>query len=241
MRPGIFISIVGHAGAVLMTLLAWETRTDTVAEAGSLVPVEIVAVAPESNVQALAIPNQEDNAPESSDQTQESEPEPIPAAAAVPPPPQPRRQNDAFDLDAIARMVDKQREPGRERTEGAQSDRNQRGAGQGTANVVAINDRIRALTQRAMMRCWRAPMDRPDPERLVVTIQFDLDRQGNLRGEPRVTSPRNYTFDPDMRFAVESALRAIRTCEPFPFPDDPVVGDHYENWARLEHTFRPTQ
>lgn len=243
MRPGVFVSIVGHIGAVLMTLLAWETHSETIATAGSVVPVEIVDVAPESNVRALQIPNpDQDNAPEASEQTQQQEAEPVPAAAPAPAPPRPQRQQqDAFDLNAIARLVDKQRPPGQERNDGAAADRNQRGAGQGTAEVVAMQDRVRALTQRAMMRCWRAPMDRPDPERLVVTIQFDLDRQGNLRGEPRVTSPRNYSFDPDMRFAVESALRAIRTCEPFPFPGDPVVGDHYEAWARLEHTFRPTE
>lgn len=240
MRPGVFVSIVGHVGAVLMTLLAWETRSVVVQAAGSVVPVEIVDVAPESNVQALAIPTPEDAAPTPEDQTQQAEAAPVPVAAAAPPQPQ-RRASDAFDLDAIARMINRDQKQGQERNEGAAAQRNQRSAGQGTANVVAINDRIRALTQRAMQRCWRAPIDMPDPDRLVVTVQFDLDRQGNLRGEPRVTSPRNYTFDPAMRVAVDSALRAIRTCEPFPFPDDPVVGDHYENWSRLEHTFRPTQ
>ena len=92
-----------------------------------------------------------------------------------------------------------------------------------------------------MQRCWRAPLDLPNPDRLVVTVQFDLDRNGNLRGQPRVTSPPGgQSFDPAMRTAVASALRAIRECDPYPFPSDPVVGQHYEIWGQLEHTFRPS-
>ena len=84
------------------------------------------------------------------------------------------------------------------------------------------------------------PVDLPDPERLVVTVRFTLNRNGTLNGQPEVISPRNYTFDPPMRTAVEAALRAVRTCDPFPFADDPVVGDHYEIWQDTEYTFRPS-
>ena len=37
-----------------------------------------------------------------------------------------------------------------------------------------------------------------------------LDRNGNLRGPPRVTSPSNATFDPDMQYAVSNAVRAVQ-------------------------------
>jgi hypothetical protein len=93
--------------------------------------------------------------------------------------------------------------------------------------------------QRHLLRCWRMPIDQPDPERLIVTLEFEVDRHGNLRGQPRVTSPRNYTFDAPMRTAVDAAVRAVRSCDPYPFPEDPVVGEHYETWDQLEFTFRP--
>ena len=66
-----------------------------------------------------------------------------------------------------------------------------------------------------------------------------LDRNGNVRGNPRVTSPRNYTFDPPMRVAVDNAVRAVRACDPYPFPTDPQLGDHYEIWNEIEFTFTP--
>ena len=83
------------------------------------------------------------------------------------------------------------------------------------------------------------PIDQPDPERLVVTLEFELDRNGNLRGPPRVVNPTNYTFDPPMRVAVDAARNAILTCDPYPFPTDPVVGEHYDTWSRLRFVFRP--
>lgn len=238
MRAGWPVSAITHVGVVLLLLKGLPAASEIPAFAGAVVPVEIVAIAPESNVRALAEPILvEELAPEESEQTVEEVIEEAPA-----PNPQPRpqeRPRNEFDLAAIARMVDKQRDPGRERAEGAPADRNQRGAGPGTAEVAALEDRVRALTRAHLLRCWRMPIDLPEPDRLVVTVQFELNRNGGLTGQPRVTSPSNYTFDPAMRAAADAALRAVRACDPYPFPDDPAVGAYYQAWDQLEFTFRP--
>lgn len=240
MRAGLVVSIIAHVGFLLMTRLAWEARSTLLPEAGAVVPVEIVDVAAKSNVRALAIPEvPEDEAPEAQEETVEDEPEPAPTPTPTPARRDRRQQADEFDLAAIARMVDKQKTPGRERNEGAADTRNQRGAGLGTAEVAALEDRVRALTRAHLMRCWRMPIDLPDPDQLVVTVEFELNRNGTLNGQPRITNPRNYTFDPAMRTAAEAALRAVRACDPYPFPDDPAVGEHYQTWDQLEFTFRP--
>lgn len=238
MRAGWVVSVIGHVGFVLMTFLAWETRSESVPSVGSVVPVEIVDVAAESNVRALAEDVPEDEVAPDEQTRPEETPETAPSPAAAP---NQRRPSDEFDLASVAGMLDKQREPGRERNEGQRANRNQRGAGLGTAEVAAMEDRLRALARAHISRnnCWRMPSDLPEPDRLVVTIQFDLNRNGTLNGQPRVLSPRNYTFDNDMRVAVDYALRAIRTCDPYPFADDPVVGEHYELWREMEYTFRP--
>ena len=241
MRAGWAVSAVGHVGFLMMTLLAWEARSTLMPSIGAVVPVEIVNVAPESNVRALAEDVPEEVAPEAAEETIQEAPAPAPVPAAQPaPPPQRQQRAEEFDLAAIARMVDKQRTPGRERNEGARADRNQAGAGPGTAEAVALEDRARALARAHLRRCWRMPVDLPDPDRLIVTIEFDINRNGTLNGQPRVTSPRNYSFDPAMRVAVDAALRAVRVCDPYPFPDDPIVGDHYDIWRQTEFTFRPS-
>jgi hypothetical protein len=240
MRAGWLVSAIGHVGFVMMTMLAWEARSSIEPMAGAVVPVEIVDVAPESNVRALSeLVPEEEEAPEAAEETVPEEPEEEAEAVPAEQPRQQQRrnQNDEFDLASIARMVDKQREPGRERVQGEQANRTQRGTGPGTANVVALEDRASAIVARHLARCWRMPSDLPDPERLRVIVEFDLNRNGTLNGQPRVTSPRNYTFDPPMRTAAEAALRAVRQCDPFPFPDDPVVGEHYEIWRTNIYTF----
>jgi len=237
MRPGVIVSIIGHVGAVLMTLLVWETRDVIVPMSGSVVPVEIVDIAAESNVRALAEDVPDDEVSPAEQEPTEAEERPAPAP--TPAPRQPQRSDD-FDLDSVAGLINREREPGRRQNDGQRADRTQQGAGLGTAEVAAIEDRVRALARAHMRRCWRMPVDLPDPDRLVVTVQFEINRNGTLNGQPRVLSPRNYTFDPAMRTAVEAALRAVRVCDPYPFPDDPVVGEHYDLWRETEFTFRPS-
>lgn len=239
MRAGWVVSFIGHVGFVLMTMLAWEARSTLTPSVGSVVPVEIVDIAAESNVRALAedVPDEE----VSPDEEQTVEEEQAPAPEPAPQPPQQRRQTEEFDLAAIAGLIDRQRDPDRRRQEGERADRNQQGAGLGTAEVAALTDRIRAVGRAHLRRCWRMPADLPDPDRLVVTVEFELNRNDTLNGQPRVTSPRNYTFDPHMRTAAEYALRAVRQCDPYPYPDDPVLAEHYQLWRETTVVFDPSQ
>lgn len=237
MRAGVIVSIVGHIGFVIMTMLAWEARSTMTPAAGAVVPIEIVDVAAESNVRALAIDRPDEEVSPTEEPTSEEEETPAPSPDARQQ--RPRPNQDEFNPAATQGLVDRAREQRERRERGETADRDQQGAGAGTAEVAAMQDRVRSLAQRALMRCWRMPSDRADPERLIVTLEFDLDRNGNLRGPPRVTSPRNTTFDADMQYAVSNAVRAVQTCDPFPFATDPVLADHYETWSRIEFTFRP--
>lgn len=237
MRPGVIVSIIGHVGAVMMTMLAWEARTVLVPSGSTIVPIEIVDVAAEANVRALAedVPDEEVS-PEEDQEAAEQAPAPAPTPQ---PAPQRRQQaNDDFNLADISGLIDRQRDPGRQRQEGQRADRNQRGAGLGTAERTSIEARIASIVQQQLNRCWRTVADLPDPERLRVTLSFRLNRDGSLNGQPRVVSPANYTFDPEMNEAVNRALRAVRTCDPIDrLPNDPVVGEYFDIWRDQEVTF----
>lgn len=242
MRAGWLVSLIGHVGAVMMTLLAWETRPPDEQRVGAVVPVEIVDVAAESNVRALAedVPEVEDAAADAEAAPEQAEPEPEPTPEPAPRP-RPRERSAAEEQeDFLASLTNRDQPPRQRRQEGQRADRNQQGAGLGTEERASMEDRARALARAHLRRCWRMPIDLPEPDRLVVTIEFDINRNGTLNGQPRVTNPRNYTFDPAMRAAVEAAVRAVRVCDPYPFPDDPVVGEHYDIWRRTEFTFRPS-
>jgi hypothetical protein len=240
MRAGWVVSFIGHVGAVMMTLLVWETRSTIAPSAGLTVPVDIVDVAPESNVRALSTDPSEEATPTpaAEEATVATPPAPTPAPAA--PAPQPPRRNAAQeqnDLLAQAQnLIDRsQHQP--ERRSGAQGPRNQTGVGLGTAEAASLRDRAGSLVKAAMQRCWRMPADLPDPERLVVVLHFNLNRNGTLSGQPSVVSPGAYQFDPPMAQAVASALRAVRSCDFAFLPGDPLVGPHYELWQENEYRF----
>lgn len=237
MRAGVFVSVIGHVGAVLMTLLAWEVSSTLPDNIVTVVPIEIVDVAAEANVRALAedVPDEE-VAPQ--EEQIAAEEEPAPAAPTPAPAPQRRQRNDDFNLADISGMIDRSRDSGRERQEGQRADRNQSGAGLGTEERTSVEARIATIVRSELQACWRTVADMPDPERLRVTVTFRLNRDGSLSGQPRVTRPANYTFDPQMTEAVNRATRAVRTCEPFDrLPQDPIVGEHFDIWRDQEVTF----
>src|SRR5262249_46427812 len=110
MRVGWLASLLAHVGFVLLMLHRCAGfQSNNPPEAGNVVPVEIVATAPESNVRALATPQQADNAPVVAEEATPEPPTPAPAPAPPPTPRPPRPQQDAFNLDSIARMVDRSR------------------------------------------------------------------------------------------------------------------------------------
>lgn len=239
MRAGWVVSFIGHIGFVIMTMLAWEANSPLPDNSVAVVPIEIVDVAAEANVRALAeeLPDAEESSPEESTATEE--PQPAPAPSPTPTPQQRRQQNDEFDLAAASQMVNRARQEQQRREEGERSDRTQRSTGLGTAEVASLEARIAAIASQEFNRCWRTVADMPDPERLVVVLSVRLNRDGSLNGQPRVIRPGpGYNVDPLMSEAVNRALRAVRTCEPITrFPEDPVVGEHFDLWRDQEVTF----
>jgi hypothetical protein len=102
-----------------------------------------------------------------------------------------------------------------------------------------VESRVATLVAESMLRCWRMPTNEPSPERLVVTVQFELRADGSLDGAPRVISPQNFHNDRSMTRAVKYATRAVRRCSPYALATDPITGGHYELWRQMEFTFRP--
>jgi hypothetical protein len=242
MRPGVIVSLIGHVGAVMMTMLAWEARSSFQVDGVTIVPVEIVDIAPETNVRALAedVPEEEQT---SAEETAAVEPEP-PTPAPTPRPTQrPRPQQDEWDPSDAASHLRNVEANNRPRNRGDTSDRNQRGAGLGTAERASMESRAASLVDQALRSCWRTTEDMPEPERLLVTVSFQLNRNGSLNGQPTVVRPRNTTFDPLMQEAVRRAVSAVRICDQrmsfARVAEDPVVGEHYEVWRDQEVTFGP--
>lgn len=242
MRAGLVVSIIGHVGAALMTMLVWEASSSLPTSGGAVVPIEIVAIADEANVRALRLdaPDEEASAQEEQTAPEEIQPAAAPTPGARRPPPRP--QEEEFDLSDASAFINRERERNNRPREGELSTRDQEGAGRGTAETATLEARIASISSQALNRCWRSVADMPDPQRLRVVVAIRLNRDGSLNGQPRVVSPTNYTFDPLMSEAVNRALRAVRTCDPLDrLPEDPIVGEAYDLWRDQEVEFKVRQ
>ncbi len=242
MRAGVLVSIIGHIGFAMMTMLAWEARSEMPAFGGSVVPVEIVDVAEESNVRALTqdVATEE---PAAAEEQQIATNEAPPAPTPTPTPQRRNRSEDAFEDLLRQGMTNTDATPAPRRVDGASSDRTQAGAGLGTAERASLEDRASALMRDATNRCWRSTADMPDPERLVVVLEVQLNRNGGLVGQPtRIQPPNRPTYDPLMQEALRRAEQAVRLCDPYTrIADDRVVGEHYDIWRSVQIRFGPRE
>lgn len=240
MRFGWLLSAGVHAGAAALTLIAWPLASSVATgDAGQVVPIDVVDISEYSNVRAMAPQHEEESAPE---EASLEEPAPPEQAEAAPAREAPRNALDFASLQReLLRDKSKNRDPRPPRGEGPPGSQVRPRAGAGTGNVAALEDRIRAVTRAHIDRrqCWRAPVDQPDYERLVVRVRLRLDARGGLIGQPEVVSPRSTAGDPIYRAAVDSARRAVLACSPFPFADDPALAAHYELWQDMEYYFDP--
>ncbi|MEO0882990.1 MAG: cell envelope integrity protein TolA [Pseudomonadota bacterium] len=181
--------------------------------------------------------------PEDEPEPEEDEPEPEPEPEEPKPEPQkivpPEPETDALDdlLSDSNLFSVEEKEPVRApapntpvlREETSSADA-RRGAGERTGNTA----RIEALLLAQMKGCWRTVEDKPDPERLVVTVTVNLAPDGRLAKDVELISPRRARLgDRDMQVAIDRALAAARRCQPYQLP-----ADDYAEWAEVTITFR---
>jgi outer membrane biosynthesis protein TonB len=87
-----------------------------------------------------------------------------------------------------------------------------------------------------IQKCWSVPAGARDAENLVVRIEFRLNPDGSLRGEP-VILDRERMERPGQEFfraAAESARRAVLQCTPLTLPPE-----KYESWKDIKLNFDP--
>jgi colicin import membrane protein len=73
--------------------------------------------------------------------------------------------------------------------------------------------------------CWTQPITIPPGQKYVPMIRVPLNLDGSLAGEPTLINPPN---DPAWRPLAESALRAVRKCDPLPVPAR--FKPYYDEW-----------
>ena len=108
-----------------------------------------------------------------------------------------------------------------------------RSAGDGEQMTATLQD----MLQSHMVRCWRSPLDAPDPDSLVVEVRLRLTRSGDLAAPPQLVDEARVLNSPNsyLRVAGENALRAANQCAPYPLPPE-----YYSQWREITFNFAPS-
>ena len=205
-----------------------------------------VETAPQPEPEPAPLPE-----PEPEPEPVESEPEPEPKPEPpkpekkpepAKPKPEPESKSDELDFSQLSAVVDKLREneppssaPPSQTTETADQARAAIGAG----DRLTASDK--AKMRAAVSRCWNASAiaGAPNPEKLVVIVQFELNEDGTLQSPPRVANRTQIALSGN-RFwqaAQQNAVRAVQSCAPYDF----LPVDRYNDWKEFELNFDPAQ
>lgn len=88
-----------------------------------------------------------------------------------------------------------------------------------------------------MRRCWSVPAGAPDAEQLIVKIKVYLNQDGSLAAPPELRDKTKLvTGGSYYRAAADSAMRAIRLCQPFKMP-----AEKYTSWREIDLNFDPRE
>lgn len=99
----------------------------------------------------------------------------------------------------------------------------------GAAEQAALNSAV----TRQLRPHWSAPSG-VDVEQLVTIIEWELNEDGTLRGNPVLVQQSGITDSnrPQASLHAERAMRAVRLAAPFRLP-----ADYYSRWRKLRWTF----
>ena len=143
-------------------------------------------------------------------------------------------KKEIIDTNQIAALIDKAKEV--EATEKKKKDsitQSSRKNSFATGLTLSQEDALRAQ----IFGCWSVPLGLPYDENLLVRIKLQLKKDGTIMKSEILDHQRMNR--PDQKFykvLAESALRAVRLCQPLKVPPT-----GYDKWKDLQLNFNPTE
>jgi colicin import membrane protein len=138
------------------------------------------------------------------------------------------KQRD-FSPDKIAALLDK-REPQRQQS-AAEAVSPVTSLGTATGNAPRLTQSEIDALRAQIQACWNPPVGAENAQELIVRLRIQFRTDGTLSSEPELM---NRGTSPYFRVAAESAMRAVRRCQPYTLP-----AAKYEIWKDVEVTFDP--
>jgi len=143
-------------------------------------------------------------------------------------------KKELFDPNQIAALIDKAKEEQAE-TQRKNEKLTQSNVKNSFAKGLSLSEEDALRAQ--IFGCWSVPLGLPFDEELLVRIKLKLKPDGTiLKSEILDHARMNTPGQSFYRVLAESALRAIRICQPLKVPPT-----GYERWKNLQLNFDPTE
>jgi len=141
-----------------------------------------------------------------------------------------------YDSDAVSKMLS--REAPAQKASTASTASQQASLGAPTANAARMSPslmgQLDGLMQDRYKQCWTYVG--MSATRYVPQIKVEFAVNGALTNEPVLLNPPS---DPNLRNLAESALRAVRRCDPMPIPAQ--FAPYYQEWKSRILRFDPEE
>ena len=143
-------------------------------------------------------------------------------------------KKEIIDTNQIAALIDKAKE------ESAKVEKNENKLTQSsvknsfaTGLTLSEEDALRAQ----IFGCWTVPLGLPYDDDLLVRIKLELKQDGTISKSEILDHERmNRPGQKFYKILAESALRAVRICQPLRVPQT-----GYEKWKNIQLNFNPTE
>jgi len=231
---GFAVSVLFHAGVVALSLFVFRSAFDIAPETHA-VPVDLVTVAEQTNVAAMAPPPPPKEEKIETQQTpleplplpefQELEPSPDVTMPKFKVQPEPRRTARQQNQDFTA-LLDKLTKPEKTPPKNAKTaDRIIQGIGAMNGMTADLADALKSQ----IYRCWSPPVGAPNANDLVVDFDLQLNPDGTVAAlRPSMGSTAASAANPYTRAALDAARRATYQCQPYRLP-----ADRYAQWREV--------
>ena len=101
----------------------------------------------------------------------------------------------------------------------------------GDSRPTTLSREELGAVKKQAKRCWKIPAGWSEPRQVSVTIRFELNRDGTLKGSPSVVA---FPASEMGKTAALNAIRAVAECAPFKLPPE-----KYDEWNDIQLRFEP--
>ena len=143
-------------------------------------------------------------------------------------------KKEIIDTNQIAALVDKAKEESA-KVEKSDKKLTQSSVKNSFASGLTLSEEDALRAQ--IFGCWTVPLGLPYDDDLLVRVKLELKQDGTINKSEILDHER--MNKPDQKFykiLAESALRAVRICQPLRVPQT-----GYEKWKTIQLNFDPTE